>query len=191
MKNKISIIVIFLIKSVIIFAQEEGVEYYARGKVKARSEVVNGLQKNTYYYESGSIQTVSYWKDKKREGVMIHYYENGNIKIYSNYKNGLENGPTIMNYENGVTSEIQHLINGKLEGPITEFYEDGTLRAFRIIHNDTVMGHSAFYYPDGKIKKKRFMDENGTGEVYNYDIDGKIISVSFYEKGEFVREEIR
>ncbi len=191
MKNKISIIVLFLIKSVIILAQEEGVEYYPSGKIEMRREKVNGIQKNTYYYESGGIQNVSYWKDKKREGVMIHYYENGNIKLYSNYKNGLKNGPTIMNYENGVTSEIQHVINGKLEGPITDFYEDGTLRSFRIIHNDTVMGHSAFYYPSGKIKRKGYVDENGTGEDYNYDIDGKIISVSFYEKGEFVREEIR
>ncbi len=191
MKNKISIIVLLLIKSVIILAQEEGVEYYHSGKIEMRREIVNGLQKNTYYYESGGIQNVSYWKGKKREGVEIHYYENGNIHVYSNYKNGLENGSTIMNYENGVTSEIQQVINGKLEGPITDFYEDGTLRAYEITHDVKTFGEDAFYYPSGKIKRKGCQDEHGTGEDYNYDIDGKIISVSFYEKGEFVREEIR
>ena len=191
MKNKISIIVIFLIKSVIIFAQEEGVEYYASGKVQARSEIVNGLQKNTTYYENGNVQSITYWKDKKKEGVEIYYYENGNIHVYSNFKNGVENGPTIMNYENGVTKAIQHVINGKLEGPITEFYEDGTLRAYEITHDEKTFGEDAFYDPNGRIKRKGNLDENGTGESYNYDIDGKIISVSFYEKGEFVREEIR
>ena len=100
------------------FGQTEEIigDYYPNGAVRWKGNYdVNGKAqgKNTWYYKSGAVKSISNYVDDREHGESIEYYESGEIKEIGKYKEGYII-KEIEYYENGEIKEIRNYKNGWL-----------------------------------------------------------------------------
>jgi hypothetical protein len=103
------------------------------------SEAINSDRdgKRISYYEDGNIKSISFWKDGKVHGKVVHFYPNRQVEVEANYVNGVENGKSITYYP-----------SGDIHKKVT--YKEGKL-----------VGDANFYSDTGKLYEQNIYDEEG------------------------------
>lgn len=106
MKRYIVLVVLFV--SGMVFAQES----------KPVLEQEGSMVKATYFYATGQVQQVGFFKDGKLEGTWVSYDEKGNKVAVAEYKSGEKVGKwffwneravTEVNYDEGAISSVRNL----------------------------------------------------------------------------------
>ncbi len=140
---------------------------------------------NIFYYENGRKSSEGHFKDGKPEGFWKNYFETGVLKSEGNRKNHLLDSIWLFYYDNGLLKEKVNYEKSKKNGISFEYSEEGFLLVAYPFTNDTIQGIAQFYYPDvfrvQYDKPYKSGVPNGLG--YEYDRDGRIISLMNYEKG--------
>jgi|GEM_PF-6604676 len=92
MKIKILTIVLSFFLWQSLYAQKDTITYYPNGKIKEKSQVVNGVLNGptTLYYESGKLMAKGTFKNGQPEGVVEFFDENGLKKSEHDFKDGKE-----------------------------------------------------------------------------------------------------
>ena len=145
-----------------VLAQKEyKIYYYDNGKVSSEGTMDSG-QPNGYwktYYPTGQIKSEGNRESFKLDSTWIFYNEVGDRVSSIHYKNGKKNGKTI-SFRNDVIYEVSNY------------------------QNDTIVDKSIIYFPTGE-KKRVIPYENGkeNGKGFEYDLDGRIITLLVYEDG--------
>jgi len=165
-KKYINIGIICLLSSMQLLAQGEyTVYYYDNGNVSSEGFMQNGNPNGYWktYYPSGELKSQGNRENFLLDSTWVFYNENGLKTSQINYQKGIKHGEVIT-YKNGVKYE-------------TSQFED-----------DVKVGMSMIYYPTGELKKS-IPFENGkeSGEGFEYDRDGRIITLLKYEDG-FLRK---
>ena len=100
MKQVMTVAVIFLLSINASFAQD----------IEPTFEKQNELVKATYYYDTGSIKEIGYFKDEKLHDQWISYNKEGKIKVVALYNEGKKDGKWYVVGENSV-KEITYKLN--------------------------------------------------------------------------------
>jgi len=159
---KVAFLLFLISVSNAVLAQNEyKIYYYDNGNVSSEG-TMEGEKPNGYwktYYPTGQLKSEGNRLNFELDSIWIFYNEIGEGVSSINYKMGRKNGEVI-SYKNDVIYEI------------SEF------------ENDKKVGFSTIYYPTGE--KKRVVPyeegkENGKG--FDYDPDGRIITLLEFEDG--------
>lgn len=120
---------------------------------------------------------------KGKQGQMCYgYYESGKLKSKCFYFNDEPLGQYYTYLENGKIESIANYEDGKLNGDYKYYYDNGQLWTEEIFKNDNLMEILSNYNKKGKLQEKGSI-KNGTGTVYNYDSDGKLLAIYNYIDG--------
>lgn len=143
--------------------------YYDNGSLSSEGLMRNGKPDSYWktYYKTGLLKSEGNRKDFLLDSIWIFYNEDGNKINSFNYKKGKKNG-----FKN-----TYNPISGKIES--AENYE-----------NDLKHGLSYFYFGPDSVSKVIPFDkgrEHGTG--YEYDKDGRVISIITYKNGFIAKNE--
>ncbi len=142
-----------------------------------------------YYYDNGNVSSEGEMEAGKPNGYWKTYYPNGQLKSEGNRKNFQLDSIWIFYNELGErTSSISYL-EGKKSGEVKTFKND-VLYELSHFKNDVKVDESIIYYPTGE--KKRiipFDDGKENGKGFDYDLDGRIITLLEYEDGYLRRSE--
>lgn len=148
----------------------------------------NELQYVEFYYPNGNISSKGYLRNNKPDGYWITFYENGNIKSEGNRKNFELDSLWKFYDENGnIVLEVNYCAGKKCGNRITYTENEVIVEQFE---NDVKNGYTYIYTKDGKLKRKTFF-ANGLeeGDSYEYDTDGRIITIFQYRKGYLISRE--
>lgn len=137
--------------------------YYPNGQKSAEGSFVNGKPEGFWknYYEDGVLKSEGKRVNHELDSIWLFYYENGLLKEKVNYSQSLKNGIT------------------------SEYSEEGFLLAQYPYENDTIQGMAKLYFADiQRVQlEKNYEDGIATGMGYEFDRDGRIITLVNYEKG--------
>lgn len=105
---------------------------------------------------------------------------------YTSYKNGKRNGLNISFLGNGTITGKNYFKDNLCLGLDEDFYLSG-LKSKRATYEPWEKRKSKLvslevWKPSGKKCPYSYIDQRGDGVEYSYDEDGKISSISFYEK---------
>ena len=164
MKNKIEIILLFVIISVITGCGEgrreptskmqyrQGLYYmvneqdpytgiffeqYKSGQMWEEFACKNGKENGIHkkWHENGQIQYEGALKDGKKEGVWKKWYENGQINEECTYSDGKHNGAYKVWHENGQIKYEGIFSNGKKEGVWKIWHANGRYSQMLCLRN--------------------------------------------------------
>lgn len=114
-----------------------------------------------------------------KKGMWTYYNSNGTIKSKETYVNGNIEGLE-HNYDSyGNLIEIYNYKEGKLNG-LSEAYKKDKLITTSYFTDDERSGPITYYYLDGKIKRKDFVEEGNTKLSYIYNPNGTLNSKTKY-----------
>ena len=140
---------------------------------------------NVFYYENGQKSSEGNFLNGKPEGYWKNYFETGVLKSEGNRKNHELDSIWLFYYENGLLKEKVQFSNSIKQGLSYEYSEEGFLLAQYPYENDTINGVADFYFNDvNRVQfEKPYMAGVLEGVGYEYDRDGRIITILNYEKG--------
>ena len=98
--------------------------------------IKHGLYKQ--YYENGSLEYMSTYKNGKLDGEYKEWSEKGILVEHSYYKDSLLHGEYNLYYASGKLFREGVYINGKREGEFKEWYSDRQLLFHGIYKNDEI-----------------------------------------------------
>jgi len=149
------------------------------------------MENKKIYYPNGKLLSEGSMMNGKPEGYWKTYYTSGIIKSEGNRKNFILD--SIWIFYNGVGDTIQKInyLDGKKNG---YFYSYNTSRIIpenigKIISkelyvNDMKEGKSFYYSENGILKEVvEFENDKKNGANIEYDKDGRIITISKFQKG--------
>ncbi len=158
---------------------------------------VNPNGYNKFYYENGKISSEGSMRDGRPDGYWKTYSPNGKIKSEGNRKNyELDSLWKFYDGNGKIVTEINYL-NGKRDGVKRAWHGKGFIISEETYLADVKQGTANTYYtPDdstrikGKLRFKTPFDK-GTehGMAYEYDKDGKTITIMDYNYGVLRRQE--
>ncbi len=145
---------------------------------------------NIFYFPSGKKLSEGNLKSGKPEGYWKTYYENGHVKSEGNRKNFvLDSIWKFYNDKGLITSEINYK-DGKKNGVHRVYNEKGKLQSEEFFINNVRQGKAVYYYETGEVKKQMQFDNNiETGTSYEFDKDGRIITIEEFKGGRSVESE--
>lgn len=163
-------------------------EYYldSMNRIISRRDGKMILDSNLTFYRNGNPQCICFYVNGKREGLQRVFHENGNPSYVGTYANGLENGVISEYYENGKPESVYKMTNGTRQDTSFEYHENGQLRT-RIVYKDgKAMEVLDAFDEQGKPRAVGTL-KNGTGTILNYNDDGSLYSIDYYENGKKVK----
>ena len=98
--------------------------------------IKHGLYKQ--YYENGSLEYVSTYKNGKLDGEYKEWSEDGILLEHSYYRDGKLNGEYKLYYDSGKIFREGVYIIGEREGEFKEWYSDRQLLFHGIYKNDEI-----------------------------------------------------
>lgn len=136
-----------------------------------------------FKYDNGNISSEGYMVDGKPEGYWKTYYPDGRLKSEGNRQNfELDSLWIFYNEEGEKVTEITYR-HGKKDGPYRA-YKNGVLYEKSEFEKDIKIGESLFYYPTGELHKRiQLEDGKEHGEAFEYDREGRIITLMAYKEG--------
>lgn len=159
---KLTFLLFFISVSNAVLAQKEyKVYYYDNGYVSSEGTMHEGKPDGYWktYYPTGQLKSEGNRLNFKLDSTWIFYNEIGERVSVINYEEGLKNGELI-SYRNDVIYEV------------SEF------------ENDQKVGESTIYYPTGEKKRVvAYADGVENGKGFDYDLDGRIITLLEFEDG--------
>lgn len=142
-----------------------------------------------YKFPNGKISSEGFIRNNKPDSYWKSYYESGFIKSEGNRLNYQLDGLWKFYADSNhlqTTIEYRH---GLKNGKKTSYQANETLIEYFI--DDIKEGYSETYYKNGQLKTKVFFEKGfATGQTFEYDTTGKIITVLLYKKGFLVSREI-
>ncbi len=161
--KEFKIFIIVMISSFNLFSQADGYTYY--------------------YYDNGKTSSEGYMESRKPNGYWKTYYQNGVMKSEGNRKNFLLDSIwKFYDEERTILNEISYSY-GKKNG-ITRNYKSGVIYEELTYQDDIRIDKILTYYPTGELKQQVRL-ENGkeNGDGYEYDTEGRIITLLEYKDG--------
>src|SRR5690554_68244 len=155
------ILFLILVSNSVLAQTENKIYYYENGNVSSEGKLENGLPNGYWktYYPNGQIKSEGNRENFELDSTWVFYNELGQKMSVINYRNGRRNG-IVETYENGVLLEVSNYLE------------------------DEKVGETTIYYPTGEEKRKIPFEagrENGRG--YEFDLDGRIITILEYRDG--------
>lgn len=166
------------------------------------------------YYKSGRLQSKSLYtmkgthcfvemfyddrqKTPKATGSYVNQvkdslwllYNSGGVLVNEEYfAEGQENGLwKLYNYVGAIMKETSY-VNGKIHGEQIEYFAEGTLQRKMTFDEDVLHGIFEVYYPENKIRVAGVFKEGmQIGEWTNYDVDGSVLYIEYYDEGTLVK----
>ncbi len=167
-------------------------KYFESGSLNMLSGYKDGRPNgvNQVWDEEGNLLETSYWKNGKADGIMELYYINSNLKEQSIFINGKRNGTCKTFYTNGKLNTKEEYVDDKLNGVAEKWSESG-LQIYSIEHkNGKKNGTFIYFHENGKISQKGTMlNEKTEGTISFYDVNGQLFQIDHYENGDLVRIE--
>lgn len=105
-------------------------EYYVdRGRVRARTEWVNGEKdgKVEWYYPEGVVSASYEYRQGKIDGIVEYFYLDGPRRSTTEYKDNQRHGEHQEFYESGQLKVFGQYHEGEQSGVWTYYNEDGTI----------------------------------------------------------------
>ena len=146
-----------------------------------------------YYYESGVMSSEGFLVDGKPDGYWITYYPNQLRKSEGNRKDFmLDSTWNFYDKKGNIENKINY-IEDKKNGPYKYFDDQCLLIKEELYEDDKKQGETRLFYPDSadKIIKQTipYVDGRKQGVGYEYAKDGRVISITTYEKNFIVSNE--
>lgn len=186
--------------------------YHKNGKIKAKGLYREQLKDSLWQYFNDQEKLVleeTYVLDTLN-GSQKTYYENGQLGEETTYNHGIKDGVWQKFFENGKPWVEATYVNGNLHGKFVMYNDDGK-RKFQgtywkgirtgtwLIFNENGSVKTQDVYEKGVLKRQKY--ENGEfTEYYDNEIPKSVYNYKkgkkegefkeFYEKGEWVQEEI-
>jgi len=92
------------------------------------------------YYDSGMIESISHYKEGKKEGAFIEYYNNGQRELVSREKTDPYEPDELVEIITGQQIKFERTyIDDKAEGVVRFYDEDGKLLKTENYHNDVLI----------------------------------------------------
>ena len=177
------LIIFYFLYSNIVFSQKE--------------QEVNPNGYNKFYYENGKVSSEGSMRDGRPDGYWKTYLPDGKMKSEGNRKNyELDSLWKFYDGKGRIMTEINYK-GGKKEGVRRNWDPKGFILSQEDFAEDVKQGIMYTYYPPddstkilGKLKMKTLFDKGKeNGYAYEYDTQGRIISVFEYAYGVLKRQE--
>lgn len=142
-----------------------------------------------FKYDNGAVSSEGVMRDEKPDGYWKTYYPTGVLKSEGNRRDFLLDSLwRFYNEEGQLTHEITYAA-GKKNGA-QRIYANGVLTESYTFENDVKVGEGRYYYPTGELKRLVFFSEGKEhGEGFEYDLDGRIITLLGYKQGNLTKAE--
>lgn len=172
---KVLSVILLGLLSCSLFAQNEGngdfVQYrYENGNVSSEGFLVNGKPDGYWksYYENGTLKSEGNRLFFELDSIWKFYYQSGELQTEIYYRNG---------QRNGYTQNYSYFLN---KDSVQVHY----LESQELYLNGLREGVSYYYCPEGYILYSYpYKNDKRSGEGYEYDKDGNIISIITYHRG--------
>jgi antitoxin component YwqK of YwqJK toxin-antitoxin module len=139
-------------------------------------------QRDTTFYDSGSIESIIIKNDGKPIGKWMFFYENGSVMREERYsKNGkkifvLENWPTGYLRKKLTLVRVTGTNEFDCNGIVESYRKDGTIFGRSKYHMGDLSGTSKAYHPNGRLFKiGKYRDGKKMGKWRYYDENGNLI----------------
>ena len=141
-----------------------------------------------FYFANGAKSSEGYFEDGQPEGYWRTYYENGILKSEGNRLDHKLDSLWLFYREDGALEKQITYKKNKKNGPSYIYNEEGLLIRKEVLSNDTLVGIAEEYYPEQRKIYQTFPYDDGliNGTSYGYELDGRITSITNYEKGVLV-----
>lgn len=175
---------LFLFNSIIGFTQNQ--------------QDVNPNGYNKFYYENGKISSEGSMRDGRPDGYWKTYSLNGKIKSEGNRKNyQLDSLWKFYDGNGKLLTEINY-VAGKKDGIKRSWDPKGFIISEEMFIQESKQGNTLSYYPPddstqtkGKLRLKTPFDKGlEHGSAYEYDKEGKIITITEYNYGVIKKQEM-
>lgn len=142
-----------------------------------------------YFYENGQVSSTGPLRNGKPDGYWKSYYRNGQLKTEGNRDNHELDGPWKFYAENGELTAIITYREGKKHGPRKTYSNNILIREEPFV-NDKREGVSKYFYDSGELQREvPFVNGVESGEGYEFDLQGMVISILTYKSGVLVKEQ--
>jgi antitoxin component YwqK of YwqJK toxin-antitoxin module len=160
----------------------------------SQDTITNGYKK--IYYPNGSLQSEGNLVNGTPEGFWINYYPTGVKKSEGRRKYFQLDSTWVFYSITGDTLQKINYLGGKKNGFSYEYFlPSATVKAGRVKDkelyvNNQKEGLCYYYYDNGKINRKIYFEKNvPEGYAYEYDTDGRLITIEKYRKGTLLEKE--
>ncbi len=98
---------------------------------KTTGELVNKQKQGkwTTFYTNGQVQSISFWKDNKPNGMATRFWPNGKPMQELYFVNGIQDSLMKSWYTNGNLEEESFWKNDTSNGPAKTYFENGKLES--------------------------------------------------------------
>ncbi len=153
------------------------------------STVLSQSEYKVFKYADGSVSSEGTMVDGRPNGYWKTYYENGNLQSEGNRKDFLLDNLWVFYREDGSKKQTVTYRADKKDGLTTNF-RDGVKYEEVIYEANLRQGESKIFYPTGELHKLvPFVDDKEKGEGYEYDRNGMVITLLFFDEGYLRRSE--
>ncbi len=126
------------------------------------------------FYPSGALKWKYTLEDGKREGKGYTYYEDGSMEQVSHWKNGLKDGTTTSFYRNGKKRLEANFVKGHQEGEVVLYDSLGSIRGRQNYSKSLLKGPFQTFYPSGALKiEGNYSDGGNTSTAFEYFESGR------------------
>ncbi len=124
------------------------------------------------------------------EGQSITYYESGTVQEESEYKNGLKSGESKWYDKDHKPIAVYHYKDGMFDGLNQTFYTNGNINLEQNYSANVLNGEYKEYYPTGKIKVSgNYLDGKKDGTWTENDPHGTVLKQTDFVGGRKKRSE--
>ena len=177
--------------------------YYQNGLIESLLNYKDGLlEKRQSYYESGEKQELCLYnkglaikKEKWHSNGLLSQQENFKITEKNDSLKSVLDGKFEMYYSTGSPQKQGHYKNNQKNGEWIEYYDNGKKKS-ELNYQEDIMEKALYYYYSGQLKSENRYKVNDNfknskyeastltdGEQKYYFENGKLESISHYEKG--------
>ena len=184
------------------------INYYSTGAVKSEKNYKNGYSDGLFksYHRNKQLEKIGYLVEDQKQGYWIGYYPNGKLEYEYYYVNNEKDrymldytvtGLKQMEkyYEYGFLKFVNHFDTlGKVAytntfnrgtGEYKTVYPNGQTKVLYQMKNGLIEGLIIFKHFNGKTEETlMYVKGNRTGELKNFDVDGKLIVIGYYKNNE-------
>ncbi len=134
--------------------------YYESGVLKSSDFIIDGLNRQKEYYESGELQMEGLFKNGQRNGYWTTYYKCGAKLATGLYNEGQATGQWKIYYKSGSIKAEGQFINGQQNGHWREYYESWDLKGEGPCKNGEKIIAEWIHYDDPKLAGKKRPNED-------------------------------
>ena len=107
--------------------------FYPNGRIKYtqkwRKNILNGIKRIYYSFEDKDVLREQYsFKNGLIDGEFLTFYETGQVESRSYYTSGIKDSKIYKYYKNGNIKSIENYVGNLKEGEWVEYYESGKIK---------------------------------------------------------------